>query len=339
MNIEDIRRNAKKNLKGFCNVCTICNGVFCAGQVPGMGGSGTGSSFKDNVNDLKDIKLILKTIHNNKKVNTNINLFGLDLNTPIIPAPVAGSEYNMGGALTEEDYVHSVVHGAIDSGTIAMLGDSAYPELYLTAAKVAKDSEGKAISIIKPRVDNNYIKKCFKLAEETNQLAVGIDIDSAGHFTMAEKNAPVSPKSFNELKELKASTNLPFILKGIMSPDEAILAVELGADAIVVSNHGGRILDDHPSTVSVLSSIAEKVKGRTTILVDGGIRSGMDVFKMLALGADAVLIGRPIIIAAFGGRRQGVSFIIDKFTKELEKSILLSGAKDIKSINKSMISF
>lgn len=339
MNINDIEKIARNNLKGFCNVCPICNGIACAGEVPGMGGSGTGSSFRSNVADLAKIKLKLKTIHNNKKVSTEFNLFGEILSTPIIPAPIAGSNYNMGGALTEEEYAYDIINGAVDAGSIAMIGDSAYPELYEIASKVAGLANGKAISIIKPRMDSNYIINCFKIAEKTNQLAVGIDIDSAGHFTMGEKGAPVSPKSFEELKTLKSSTSLPFILKGIMTVDEAELAVDLGADAIVISNHGGRIIDHHPSTVSVLPEISKAVKGKTTILIDGGIRSGIDVFKMLALGADAVLVGRPMIIAAFGGRREGVSFVIDQFTQELKKAILLSGAKDIYSIRESMVSF
>lgn len=339
MNIKDMEIRARENMKGFCRVCPVCNGLACAGEVPGMGGAGTGASFKNNVNDLARIKLELRTIHNVKEADTSFNLFGEKLSSPIIPAPVAGSEYNMGGRLTEKEYIYDVVNGARDAGTIGMLGDSAYPELYEIAAGIADKAGGRAISIIKPRTDNDYIKKCFKIAEDTKQLAVGIDIDSAGHFTMGLKGAPVSPKSFDELKMLKSSSKLPFILKGIMTVDEAKLAVELGADAIVVSNHGGRILDQHPSTVSVLAEIADAVKGKTLILVDGGIRSGGDVFKMIALGADGVLIGRPIIIASFGGRREGVAFILNKMKKELNQAMLLAGAKDLASINHSMIRF
>ncbi len=92
------------------------------------------------------------------------------------------------------------------------------------------------------------------------------------------------------------STRLPFIIKGIMTVDDALMAVESGASAIIVSNHGGRVLDYTPGTCEVLPDIAKSVKGKITILVDGGVRTGVDVVKMLGLGADAVLMGRPLLL-------------------------------------------
>ena len=90
---------------------------------------------------------------------------------------------------------------------------------------------------------------------------------------------------------------LPFILKGLMTVDEAILAAEAGVDAIVVSNHGCRVLDCTPGAADVLPQIAKAVKGKTKILADGGVRTGVDVLKLIALGADGVLIGRPFVTA------------------------------------------
>lgn len=104
---------------------------------------------------------------------------------------------------------------------------------------------------------------------------------------------PAGSKTVEELKEIISYAGVPFILKGIMTVNGAKKALEAGAAAIVVSNHGGRVLDQCPATAEVLPEIVEAVGGKMTILVDGGIRSGMDVFKALALGADGVLIGRP----------------------------------------------
>ncbi len=123
-----------------------------------------------------------------------------------------------------------------------------------------------------------------------------------------------------------------------MTKEEALLAIEAGAKAIVVSNHGGRVLDHTQSTAKVLPEIAEAVKGKIMILVDGGIRSGVDVFKMLALGADAVLIGRPVIFGAYGGRREGVSLTLETMKNQLLQTMILTGAKDLASIDSSMIS-
>ena len=337
MNMKEIRKLARERLKGFCRVCPICNGVACAGEVPGMGGSLTGSSFKANVEDLSKVKLRLKTIHDAKNPNSNFEFFGENLEIPIISAPITGCEYNMGTALTEEEYIDSAVNGSLSAGTIAMIGDGAYPELYLSGLEALNKVDGKGVAILKPK-KNDVVMESLKKAEDTNVIAAGMDIDGAGLITMALKGSPVGPKTKDELKEIISSTKLPFILKGIMTKEEALLALEVGAKAIVVSNHGGRVLDHTQSTAKVLPEIAEVVKGKMMVLVDGGIRSGVDVFKMLALGADAVLIGRPIIFGAYGGYGEGVSMIIEDMKKELSQAMILTGAKDLASIDKSMIS-
>ena len=148
---------------------------------------------------------------------------------------------------------------------------------------------------------------------------------------------PVMPKNVEEIKEIVASTKLPFILKGIMTVDEAILAVEAGVDAIVVSNHGGRVLDETPGVAEVLPEIAKVVKGKVKILADGGVRTGVDVLKLIALGADAVLIGRPFVTASFGGQREGVKTYIDGLKGELKSAMVLTGCKDINSISERVI--
>jgi len=122
-----------------------------------------------------------------------------------------------------------------------------------------------------------------------------------------------------------------------MTADEAILAVEAGVDAIVVSNHGGRVLDQTPGVADVLKEIADEVKGKVIILADGGVRSGVDILKMLALGADAVLIGRPFVSASFGGKAEGVKSYIDFLKSELKSAMVLTGCKCIKDINNRIL--
>ncbi|MGB4470100.1 MAG: alpha-hydroxy-acid oxidizing protein, partial [Tepidanaerobacteraceae bacterium] len=144
---------------------------------------------------------------------------------------------------------------------------------------------------------------------------------------------PVGPKNLQELKEIISGTELPFILKGIMTLDEAKLALEAGASAIVVSNHGGRILDGTPGVAEVLPKIARELKGKITILADGGVRSGVDVLKYIALGADAVLVGRPVIIGAFGGGAEGVKLVLETMAKELKQAMILTGCNNIGEIS------
>jgi len=112
---------------------------------------------------------------------------------------------------------------------------------------------------------------------------------------MVANNKPVFKKTPEDIKELVASTKLPLIIKRIMDAEDAEAAAKAGAAAIVVSNHGGRVLDNTPGTAEVLPSIIDATKGKTRILVDGGIRNGYDVLKMLAIGAEAVLIGRDTV--------------------------------------------
>lgn len=130
---------------------------------------------------------------------------------------------------------------------------------------------------------------------------------------------------------------MKFILKGIMTPDEAELAVTAGADAIVISNHGGRVLDHAPGSAEVLADIADRVQGRITILADGGIRTGGDVLKMLALGADAVMVGRPFSVAAVGGLQQGVETAIDTLMAELKQTMVLTGTRSASSVDRKIL--
>lgn len=336
MNIKEIQKNARERMKGFCNVCKVCNGVACAGEVPGMGGSLSGMSFRNNVDDLARIRIAMRTIHDVKTPDTNFNFFEQALKMPIISAPVTGSAFNMGGYLDENRYNEAVIMGSKEAGTIAMTGDSGNPELYDMGLEALKKVHGKGVPIIKPR-DNYKIKELIKKAENISPIAVGMDIDGAGLITMALKGAPVSPKMKSELEELVQSTTLPFILKGIMTVEDAVAAAEAGVKGIVVSNHGGRVLDHTDSTCNALPAIAKAVKGKMMILVDGGIRTGVDVFKMLALGADAVLIGRPIIIGAFGGGAEGVQSILQMMNAQLYQTMILTGAATLKDIDGGMI--
>ncbi len=339
MDIKTIYQNAKQNLKGYCNLCKECNGIWCQGQVPGFGGCGSGESFKRNYESLKNIRLNLRTIHNAKNPDTSTQLFGHTIDLPVLAAPITGNTYNMGGHLSEEAYQQAVVTGCTNSNTIGMIGDGADPAMYNCGIDAIEKANGNGIAIIKPRANEEIIKR-IQQAKEAGCIAVGIDIDGAGLVTMAMHNQPVGPKSLEELKELVNSTDLPFILKGIMTVEEAKMAVEAGVAAIVVSNHGGRILDYTLGAADVLKHIAKEVKGKVTIFADGSVRSGADVLKYIALGADAVLVGRPVIWGAYGNDenpQDGVQAVMDKFKSELYQAMILTGCESIDDIDKSKI--
>ena len=336
MDRNTMRATAREQLKGFCRVCPVCDGRACAGEVPGMGGVGTAGAFKANMDALARVKLNLRTIHAVKEPDMSLTLWGRTLAMPILVAPITGSSYNMGGKMTEEDFIAEMVAGALQAGTLCMTGDGADPTMFGSGIKAGKANNGASIAIIKPRTQD-MIKDHLRTAEEAGLLATGMDVDGAGLVTMALKGQPVGPKTPAELHEVIAATRLPFIVKGVMTVDEAEAAVAAGAAAIVVSNHGGRVLDFTPGAAEVLPAIAARVKGKAIIFADGGVRSGADVLKLLALGADAVLVGRPMVIAAFGGGREGVALVLNQLRNELLQAMLLTGTADVKQVSASIL--
>lgn len=337
MDFNEVKKAARENLNGSCRVCAVCNGKACAGEVPGMGGKGTGSAFTANIEALDSYKLNMRTIHGAKNPDLSTVLFGKKMDIPVFAAPVSGTTLNMGGKFTEEEYISWVIGGCRDSGIYPMVGDTAVDAFLMANLAQLKKFNGEGIAIIKPWESNELIKEKIKLAEESGVFAVGMDIDGAGLITLRLAGKPVSPKTVEEIRDIAESTKLPFILKGIMTVDEAELAVEAGVDAIVVSNHGGRVLDHTPGVADVLPEIAEAVKGKVIILADGGVRSGADILKMIALGADGVLIGRPFVTASFGGFREGVKTYIDYLKDDLKSSMVLTGCNSIADITSDII--
>jgi len=327
----EFRETAKERMKGFCRVCPVCDGRACAGEVPGMGGLGTGSSFKANVDALAKLKFNMRTIHSATEPDTRTELLGLGLAMPVLAAPIGGVSFNMGGKVTEEDYIRAVLAGCKAEGLVGCTGDGVPAFIYEAAFAAIKDL-GSGIPFIKPWDDAELYDKLAK-ARDTGATVAGMDIDAAGLITLKKMGRPVGPKTPDKLREIIEKAGMKFILKGVMTPAEAHLAVEVGADAIVVSNHGGRVLDFTPGTAEVLPAVSEAVQGRIPVLVDGGVRTGGDVLKMLALGADAVMLGRPFSIAAVGGLEEGVRAAIEKLRGELLAAMVLTGTPSVAEIN------
>jgi 4-hydroxymandelate oxidase len=336
MNAIEIRDRAREKLKGYCRVCPRCDGRICAGEVPGMGGILTGTSFTNNIESLAMYHLNMRTIHKVTDPDTSIQVFGRLYKTPIFVAPITGASYNMGGALMEAEMVSSLVRGALAAESVCFTGDGADEEIFKTGLDSVRAAEGVAIPIIKPRSMESMTAR-IQLARESGALAVGVDIDGAGLLTMALKGHPVAPKTFYQLRRLVDSAEIPFVIKGVMTAQEAEMAVEIGAAAIVVSNHGGRVLDCTPGVAEVLPEIVERVKGEIFVFADGGIRTGVDVLKMLALGAEAVLVGRPAVWGAFGGGIEGVCMTLKKMTAELTHAMLMTGCQNLKAIDYHVI--
>lgn len=334
--MKEIRDNARKMMETFCKVCPICNGKACAGQVPGMGGLGSGSSFTNNVKALTKIKFNMRLIHDVIEPDTTVTVLGKKLAFPVLAAPIGGVSFNMGGAISEEDYIEAIINGCKSKAIIGCSGDGVPDFIHQAGFNAIKSAEGHGIPFIKPWEDEELFKK-LDTAKATGTDIIGMDIDAAGLITLRKMGRPVSPKSLDKLTEIIRRTGMKFILKGVMTPDEAELAVSAGADAIVVSNHGGRVLDHAPGAADVLADIADRVNGKITILADGGVRTGGDVLKMLALGADAVMVGRPFSVAAVGGLQAGVETYIDTLMSELKQTMVLTGTGSASSVDRKIL--
>lgn len=336
MNYNEVLENARQRMAPNCRVCKECNGVVCRGEIPGTGGKGNGNAFKICVDFLSSVKIKLDTIYQNEGQDTSLSMFGRNFKYPFFVAPIGGMNLNYNGAITETEYIDAVVNGSIKAGTAAFTGDGAADNFFLDSLPYIKAVDGCAVPTIKPWKNEKALEK-IKLLEEAGAMAFAMDIDSAGLINLALAGKPVSAKSVEDLAELTASTKVPFIVKGIMTKEGALKALKAGAYGIVVSSHGGRVLQDAPATCSVLPEIREVVGDKLKIFVDGGIRSGADVFKAIALGADAVLIGRTYVIAAFGGGAEGVELYTEKIGAELRDVMIMSGCKSLKDITRDKI--
>ena len=333
---KQVLTTARKRMHGFCRVCPVCDGRACRGEVPGMGGTGTGSAFMENLKALSRIKINMRTIHSVHSPETGIQLLNRSLSMPILISPLGGVHYNMTRDLHEREYIAAMVGGAAQAGTLAGTGDGEVPEIFEAAMDALKSYPSRGVPFIKPWEEAQLSQRIAQLQSIGSEIC-GMDIDAAGLITLKELGQPVYPKTPTEIRQLISSSKMQFILKGIMTPDEAQIAVDAGASAIVVSNHGGRVLDHAPGTAEVLPGIVEAVNSSIPVLVDGGIRSGTDVFKMLALGATAVMIGRPLAIAAIGGGAEAVSTKLRALRSELEQVMIMTGAPNLSSINPNLI--
>lgn len=334
--MKDIFDNARKLMKGYCRVCPICDGRACVGEVPGMGGLGTAASFKANLAALAARRFNMRLVHEVKEPDTTATILGKTLSLPVLAAPIGGVSFNMGGGVSEQEYIDAVIQGCIAKGTLGCTGDGVPESIHQSGFQAIQEAGGLGIPFIKPWEDEELFAKLEK-AQATGADIIGMDIDAAGLVTLRKMGRPVSPKNVTELKKIRAAISGKFILKGVMTVADALLAVEAGVDAIVVSNHGGRVLDFAPGAAEVLPQISAAVKGKVAILADGGVRSGGDVLKLLALGADAVLIGRPVSVAAVGGLREGVQKYLDRIRVELQQCMVLTGTESVTAVDPAIL--
>lgn len=337
MNYQEVLTEARGVIGKYCKACPVCNGRACGNQIPGPGAKGSGDTAIRNFEKWQEIRVNMDTICSAGKVDTGVTLFGRKFRMPVFAGPVGALNLHYGEKYNDLSYNQVLLKSCADNGIAAFTGDGTNEQVVVAAAKAIAEVNGAGVPTIKPW-SKDVVAKKLELVQSSGAFAVAMDIDAAGLPFLKNCEPPAGSKTVEELKEIIDGIDVPFIVKGIITVKGALKAKEAGASAIIVSNHGGRVLDQCPSTAEVLPEIVEALKGTgITILVDGGIRSGVDVFKALAMGADGVVIARPFVTAVYGGGEEGVKVYIDKLAAELEDAMAMCGAHNIEEITSDMI--
>ena len=302
---------------------------------------------------LDAIKIRTRVLNDVSTVDTKISLFGHELPYPILIAPTA---------------YHKIMHPEGELATAK--GASAASAVYCVSSYTTTPIEEISKIATQPlwfqlyvADDRNFTKDVIQKVEAHGCKAICVTVDTpvagvrnrqqrvnfklpaemkvpylydVNHFNNGLPIQARKPVTWKDIEWFKSFTKVPILLKGIMNPDDAELAIQAGASGIIVSNHSGRNLDTVPATIEVLPYIADKVNGKIPVLMDGGIRRGTDVLKALALGANAVLVGKPICFGLASGGAEGVTKVLTILRKEFEMAMALSGRTTIASIDRSV---
>ena len=337
-----VEERARERLSDqVCWVCKVCDGQNCASGIPGMGGIGSQKSFQDNSVALAEWRIVPNYVRQPVQVDTGIELFGRHLEHPILGAPMTGAGTNLKEAMSEFDLALGMLRSYREAGSVAFLGDGASLNKFPIIMEALENEEGFGVLICKPRADTNEIIRRIRRASEIGVLAVGMDIDALAFKTLHLRGQRGLARPAEDIARIREASQLPFILKGILNPDDAKAAARAGVDYIVVSNHGGRVLEEAPGSARVLTEVKKAwldAGGKPDgVLVDGGVRSGSDTFKYLNLGASAVLVGRPSVIALAGGGQAALRYLIHAYSRELRDTMDLCGTETVASIARSRV--
>ncbi len=319
-------------------------------------------TLRDNTAAFQRFKILPPLLTGVAKADLSTTILGERISMPILLAPVAGqSLFHRDGGLAS-------ARGAARAGTIFGMSSS----VGNSVEEIAAASEGpKWFQLYVPK-DRGVARRLVERADRAGFKAIVVTVDLGERKDADRKNRFALPRptllkhlrdvgfdvhagmsdaelaAFNEqawdpalsweiFDWLRSITKLPVLIKGVLRPDDARKAVSLGLDGIVVSNHGGRRLDGVPASIDQLEPIAQEVQGKTAVLLDSGVRRGTDVLKALALGANAVLIGRPYAWALAADGEAGVRKVLELLREELELAMVSTGCPDVKSVHRSLL--
>src|SRR5580704_14988338 len=310
-----------------------------------QGGAADELTVRWNCEAYQHLRLRPRVLVDVSKLDTRVQLFGQELPFPILLAPTGAQGF------VYPDGDLAAARGAGAAQATLVISSSAS----LRVEEVAKAATGPVWFQLYVQKDRGFTRDLVQRAEAAGCRALCVTVDSPTHGARnreerARGELPERPLpnlqgkdyldptlTWKDIEWLRGLAKTPMLLKGILNPDDAEIAVKAGVSGIMVSNHGGRNLDTVPATISALPLVAEKVAGRIPVIVDGGIRRGTDVLKALALGANAVLIGRPYLYGLGAAGEAGVAKVVNILQRELQMAMALTGRTTIGSIDRSVL--
>jgi len=336
------RNRAREILAGICAVNKVCDGHpdrLCMGQKYGQpigfGGAGQGATFDRNFLTLAKYRLKTRIVKRHQEPEMETSFLGKNIVMPVLVTSISGVRLSMKNAMSEVEFQRGMIEGAKLFGTIGLSGNTV-DEPNHPGVEIIQENEGWGIPVFKPQSQERLLK-LFERAEKANVIAIGVDLDGCGSTNWAYRGKPVYRKSEEELKELVNATSKPVIFKGVMSTEDTAGVVDSGAKAIDISNHGGRVIDYGQGVAEVLPEIVEEYKGKITIMADGAVRTGYDALKLLALGADVVLIGRPLARMNLAGGSRAIKMYLDYVKNDFRRAMLMTGCDSLKEITRDIL--
>jgi isopentenyl diphosphate isomerase/L-lactate dehydrogenase-like FMN-dependent dehydrogenase len=280
-------------------------------------------------------------------IETSTTMLGTPVSMPVLVAPTAGQ------GMAHEDGECATARACAAAGTLMVASSSASRSL----AEIAESCHGARWFQLYVR-HWDEAERLVREAESAGYAAIVLTVDlpqmgnrerdirsdfksrrqfAVPNYTDRQEGYQTPSLTWNSLDRIRSWSSIPLVLKGILTAEDAEIAVDHGVDAIVVSNHGGRQLDSVPASIDVLPEVVAAVNGRCEVYMDGGIRRGTDVLKAIALGARAVLIGRPILWGLIVDGESGVRKVLEIVRNELELAMALSGCPSLDAITPNLV--
>ncbi len=264
-----------------------------------------------------------------KCADTSTKLFDQHLKTPIMSGAMSGM-WNI-----EKEPLRKIALGLAEAGSMFWVGICSNEEL-----KSVFEEKAPVVVISKPWIENEKIIERIGLAEDLGAVAVGVDIDHSFNPKIGDEirlKNQVGPKTIEDLKNIISTISVPFVIKGVLSLDDAVKAREAGAKSIVLSNHIGTAIDYAAHPLQILPQVVEVMSDELLIMVDSGFRRGTDVLKGLALGAKGVLMGTNVYVGLAANGSNGVRDMIIAVTDELRRAMSLTGCANVNEITKDIL--